>query len=62
VDGSGNHKAAAAEGDQGGPENNIALSAEVWSVTPISRDLLYIPRRRTWDEWTETKRLESASQ
>jgi drug/metabolite transporter (DMT)-like permease len=32
VDGSGSHKAAAAGGDEGGPENNMALSAEVWSV------------------------------
>jgi hypothetical protein len=28
---------------RGGLKNNMALSAEVWSVTPISRDLLYIP-------------------
>ena len=43
ADGSSSHKAAAAGGDEGGLKNNMALSAEVWLVTPISRDLLYIP-------------------
>jgi hypothetical protein len=61
VDGSSSHKAAAAGGDEGGLKNNMALSAEVWLVTPISCDLLDARWRRTWDEWSKTKRLESAS-
>jgi hypothetical protein len=37
----GSHRWRPTEVMTGGPENNLALGAGVWSVTPISHDLLH---------------------